>query len=119
MLRVHTRDGRTASIDLSDSEQAKWLASRLGDPRFQAQITAMTITHNGASYSVARPSDLGPVTFLAEQMDPEPDRKIKGGQRLVCLAADVRTSIFVHQQERAARVSLFRIGKQRYNPLAA
>ncbi|KKN79941.1 hypothetical protein LCGC14_0334490 [marine sediment metagenome] len=119
MLRVHTRDGRTASIDLSDSEQAKWLASRLGDPRFQAQITAMTISHQGVSYAVARPDGLGPVTFLAELMTPAPDRKIKGGERMICLAGDVRASVFVHQQERAARVSLFRIGKQRYNPLAA
>ncbi len=118
MLRVHTRDGHTESIDLGDSEQAGRLKKRLGDPRFQAEITAMTITHLGVSHTVARPDDLGPVTFLAEAIEPSPDHKIKGGQRVACLAGGVRMTLTVHHAQRAARVSMFRTGTQRYNPLS-
>jgi len=118
VLRVHTRDGLTASIDLGNKGQAERLAKRLGDPRFQAEITAMTLTHLGVSYTLARPEDSGPVSFLAEVIEPSADRKIKGGQRVMCLAGDMRTTVLVHHAHRAARVSMFRTGKQRFSPLS-
>jgi hypothetical protein len=54
--------------------------------------------------------------YQAELIAAEPDRRIKGGERLVCQAGEVRAAVMVHREQRAARVTLFRIGKQRYTP---
>lgn len=116
MLRVHLRDGHTESIDLGDNEQAQRLAKRLADPRFQAEITAMTITHLGVAYSMPKPVGFDAGVLLAEWLPPVPESKNKGGQRIVCLAGDVRATVMVHREQRAVRMSMFKIGKQRFNP---
>ena len=89
---------------------------RLSDPRFQATITGLTLSHAGVQYSIPRPTDFDPVSFLAERIEPNADRRIKGGERVTLLAGDVRASIMVHREQRAARISLFRMGKQRFSP---
>lgn len=89
---------------------------RLADPRFQATITGLTISHAGVQYSIPHPTGFEPVSFLAEYIEANGDRRIKGGERVTLLAGDVRASIMVHREQRAARVSLMRMGKQRYNP---
>jgi len=43
VLKVHTRDGITARIDLTDEAQAKEWLQRLKDPDFQQSITGVTI----------------------------------------------------------------------------
>lgn len=116
MLKIHTRDGATVKVNLEDEGLAKKWMRRLADPRFQATITGMTVAHAGVQYSIPRPQSFDSVSFLAEHIDSDPDRKIKGGERIVCMAGDVRATIMVHREQRAARVSLLRIGKQRYTP---
>lgn len=116
MLKIHTRDGATTKVDLEDEAQAREWTHRLSDPRFQASITGLTVSHAGVQYSIPRPTGFEPVSFLAEHLEPNGDRRIKGGQRITLLAGDVRASVMVHREQRAARVSLLRIGKQRYNP---
>lgn len=116
MLKIHTRDGATTKVDLEDEAQAKEWMRRLSDPRFQASITGLTVSHAGVQYSIPRPIGFEPVSFLAELIEPNDDRRIKGGERVTLLAGDVRASVMVHKEQRAARVSLFRIGKQRYSP---
>lgn len=116
MLEIHTSDGRTQKIDLADRGQAMDWAKRMADPRYQGTITAVTVSHLGVRYSIPRPTGLAPVAFSAEYLDPDPARKLKGGQRLICHAGDVRAVAMVHQQQRAVRISLTKWGKQRYNP---
>ena len=89
---------------------------RWADPRFQETITSLTISHQGGQYSIPRPQGFESVSFHAEYVDPALDRKIKGGERVVCMAGDVRTTVMVHKEQRAVRVSLLRLGKQRFTP---
>lgn len=116
MLEIHTSDGRTEKIDLGDRAQAVDWAKRMADPRYQETITGVTVSHLGVRYSIPRPAGLTPIAFFAEQLDPDPGRRLKGGQRLICHAGDVRAVAMVHQQQRAVRLSLMKWGKQRYNP---
>lgn len=116
MLKVHTRDGRTVRVDLEDRKSsASWL-QRLRDPAFQGEITGLTLSHRGVSYSLPRPRGFDAIMYQAELIAAEPERRIKGGERLVCQAGEVRAAIMVHREQRAARVTLFRIGKPRYTP---
>ncbi len=116
MLKIHTRDGATTKVDLEDEGQAKEWMQRLSDPRFQASITGLTLSHAGVQYSIPRPTGFDPVSFLAELIEPNGDRRIKGGERITLLAGDVRASLMIHKEQRAARLSLFRMGKQRFSP---
>lgn len=116
MLKVHTRDGRTVRVDLEDRAASQAWLQRLRDPVFQAEVTGLTISHRGVSYSLPRPKGFDPILFSAELVAAEQERRIKGGERLVCQAGEVRAVVMVHREQRAARVTLFRIGKARYIP---
>ena len=118
MLKIHTNDGKTARVDLEDEGQAKEWLQRLSDPAFQERITGMTVAHRGVQYSLPRPLGFREILYLAEHVSPDPERKIKGGERVTCIAGDVRATVMVHRAQRAARVSLLRTGKQRFNPMA-
>ena len=116
MLKIHTRDGVTTKVDWENEDQAREWMRRLADPRFQGSITGLTILHAGVQYSIPRPTGFEPISFLAELIEPDDERRIKGGERVTLLAGDVRASIMVHKEQRAVRMSLLRIGKQRYSP---
>lgn len=116
MLKIHTRDGATIKIDLEDEAQAKEWMRRWADPRFQATITGLTIADQGVQYSIPRPQGFEPISFLAESIEADPSRRIKGGERVSCMAGDIRATVMVHREQRAVRVSLLRLGKQRYIP---
>lgn len=117
MLRVHTADGLTTSFDLGDERQAAEWIERLKDSRFQVNIRGLTLSDQGVLYSMARPSGFRCVSFLGEQVESEPEHHIKGGERLTCFADDIRISLMAHREQRAARVAVCKVGKQRYNPL--
>lgn len=118
MLKIHTNDGLTACVDLEDEEQAREWIERLKDPRLQSKITGVTVAHRGVQYSLPRPLGFDHVVFQPEIILPDDQKKIKGGERVVCQAGDVRVELMVHKAQRAARVSLKRTGKQRFNPWA-
>ena len=116
VLKVHTRDGRTVRVDLEDREtSASWL-QRLRDPVFQGEITGLTISHRGVSYSLPRPKGFNAIMYQAEFVEPQPTLRIKGGERIICQAEDVRATLMIHREQSAARISLFRIGRPRYCP---
>ncbi len=116
MLKVHLKDGRTLRFDLSDEQQARdWIANA-GDLDFQSRITGVAIHHRGVQYSVPRP-DGNDVFMFAERVEPDRERRIKGGERLICQTGDMRLTMMVHEAQKAARVNLVRTGTQRYNPL--
>lgn len=116
MLRVHTNDGLTSSFDLEEEEQVrKWL-SVLQDPEFQERITGLTISHRGVLYSFPRPQGFKRLSFAAENVEPDPERKIKGGQRVFCFADESRVAMMVHKAQRAVRFSLAKTGRRRFDP---
>lgn len=116
MLKVHTSDGLTSRINLENEEQAKAWLSRLSDPRYQENITGLTIAYRGVQYSLSRPQGFTRLNFLAEQVQPDPKGKVKGGERIFCFSDEVRIGLMVHKEQRAVRVSLVKIGKRRFSP---
>lgn len=133
MLRVHTADGRTVSVDLRDEEQARLFLTQLRDQGYQEQIRAMTVLQyadarckecegavrwKGIQHTVARPEGFVQVYFHVEDVKPDLENRIKGGERVVCFADDVRLSTMAHRENPAVRFSLRKMGKHRYNPLA-
>lgn len=117
MLRVHLIDGRTLRFDLKDECQAaKWLRSAR-DFKFQSTITGITVKHDGVSYSLSRPRGCGDVFMFAEYLEENAAQKFKGGGRIICQADDTRINLMVHENQRAAHVSLSKTGQQCYNPI--
>lgn len=118
MLKVNLTDGRTLRFDLTNPAEAVAWADLARNHAFQAQITGLTVACNGVSYSLPRPKDFGEGIFLfAEAVEEDPEQRIKGGERLFCHAGDVQVAMLVHAAQRAARVDVTRLGRQRYNPL--
>lgn len=117
MLRVHTSDGLTTRFDLEDKERAAEWLERLKDPEFHNRITGLTISHRGVLYSFPRPQGFRRMSFLAERVAPDPQRKIKGGERIWCFSDDVRVGVMVHRAQRAVRVTLTKTGHRRFDPV--
>ena len=119
MLKVHLKDGQTLCFDLENAHQAADWLTKARSPAFQAQITGLTISHRGVQYSLPRPLGYGDAdVFLhGEYLVPVPEKHVKGGTQIICQAGETRVKLMVHQEQRAARVTVARVGKQRYNPL--
>ena len=117
MLRVHTSDGLTTTFDLENQEEAKRWLEKERDPDFQESITGLTISHRGVLYSFTRPVGFRRVALVAENVEADPAKKIKGGERIVCYVDDVRIGIMAHRLQRAARVTLAKTGRQIFNPI--
>ena len=132
MLRIHTADGRTATVDLSDERQARDWLGRLARADVARSVTGLTLieTHAasgkcpacaarcqlplGMQFSISRPQDFRAVSFDAEHV--EPSGRVRGGDKLVLYADDVRVSIMAHADQPAVRVVLAKVGRRRYNP---
>jgi hypothetical protein len=121
VIRVHTSDGLTTKLDLWDEAQAQDFLRRTASPAYQASITAITAYQraNGREdiqASLARPQGFSDVRFEVEGVEPDAEQRIKGGERIVCYADDVRVTIMLHKEQAALRVSVLKAGRQRYNP---
>lgn len=69
-------------------------------------------------FVMSRPEGFDQKFYHIEQLDRDVAEKIHGGQRITCFVDDVRLTITTHADQPAARISLLKTGKQRYNPLA-
>lgn len=135
MIRIHTSDGRTVAVDLRDEEQARALLADLARDGFQASITAVTVA--GSHCAHARCSECGArvavrmsnqISVTAPRGEDrqhhfhvetvEPNGKIKGGERLVLFAGDVRLTAMAHVTQPSVRVSLTRLGRRVADPMA-
>jgi hypothetical protein len=135
VLKIHTADGQTHSIDLQDSKQAKMWLAKLSRDEFQATMQGISLVERhcvrvrctacgessgrdiGVQYSVTRPDDARRVFMHAEWV--EPDGKIKGGERITVFADDHRLTLMAHAGQPAARVTFAKVGKQTFNALKA
>lgn len=116
MLRVHTADGLTTRFDLEDKKKAAEWLELLKDPSFQETITGLTVSHRGVLYSFSKPEGFHSASFLAETIPADQERKIKGGERILCFADGVRLGVMVHREQKAVRITLAKTGRQRFNP---
>ena len=147
MFKVHTKDGLTQRFDLSDEGDIKDLSDLVSDPQFQKTITGVSVVQNclghfkcpvckkatelvcsvcgqpsqsitcntGIQYSLSKPIGFDKAFYNVEKI--EPNGKIKGGERVTVFVGDLRVTLMVHASQLAAKISLARMGKQRYNPL--
>ena len=116
MLKVHTRDGVTTKVDLENEEQLVAWRERLKDPKYQRTITGLTVIHLGVQYSLSAPVGFHHVSFEAEGLAPDASCRLKGGERIVCMADGVRISLMVHREQKAVRVLVAKVGRQRFSP---
>jgi len=119
LLLVHTSDGLTSKINLENEEQAKSWLNRLRNLEFREKISGLTvIQQNGVYLSLPRPQKFKNVILQAENIPRDGNGKIKGGERLICFADDVRLSVMVHRDPLATvRVHLVKFGHRRFDPL--
>lgn len=131
MFKIHTADGKTTKVDLADEEQAREWINKLARPDFQERITAVSAverheirgrcsTCNGkvsaathVQYSVPRP-DAASIYFHLEAV--EPDGTLHGGSRVTLFSDEVRLVLMAHRSQPSSRVTLAKLGKQKFNP---
>lgn len=132
MLRIHTKDGRTTTLDLSDPDQAREWVRMHSDANVQSQISGLTLasTHSvrtkceacgardalpfGIQYSITRPSDFRRVELVAE--DVPVSQGVRGGERAIVFADDVRLSLMAHAANPALRIVLSKTGHRKFDP---
>lgn len=132
MLKIHTSDGRTQAVDLTDAAQAREWLGRLAREGGQGSITGVTLTEKhaasgrcpacgvrcshplGVQFSISRPQDFRLVSLAAERV--EPSGHAKGGERVMLYADDVRLTVMAHSEQPAVRVVLAKVGKRRFDP---
>ena len=119
MLIVHLNDGKTIKVNGEDpSELAEWL-DMASCASFQEKITGITVNNQGVSYSVPKPKDFRQVFMMAEGIAPNPDKRLKGAERIICNADSTSVVLTVYNSQRAARVDITKPGRQLFNPLQA
>lgn len=106
MLKVNLCDGKTLQFDLADDAQARAWGLLAEAPHFQQSITALTLSSNGVTYSLPRPRVESTVELDADVVPANPEKKIKGGQRIRCTAGPIELTIMVHSGQRAVRIDL-------------
>lgn len=69
-------------------------------------------------FVMARPEGFDQKFYHIERLEKDVVEGMHGGHRITCFVDDVRLTITTHANQPAARISLLKTGKQRYNPLA-
>lgn len=132
MFRIHTNDGKTISVDMADEEQAKALFLNLARASYQRSVSGVTLVGEhaaravcpecgarcagllGIQYSVARPHDFHSIEVSVETV--ESTGRVRGGERLIVFADDVRMAIMAHAAQPSVRVALSKVGRRKFNP---
>lgn len=132
MLRIHTADGRTHAVDLSDARQAREWLTRARHADFQATIRGVTLVEKhpargacpecaqrcsfplGVQLSISRPQEFRNVQLVAERVDAS--GPVKGGERATLYCDDVRLQVMAHAEQPAVRITLSKIGRRSFDP---
>lgn len=67
-------------------------------------------------YTLVRPSSFGKINFTIEESKTNATKNQNVGEKIICNAGDIQLSIMAYSQQPATRISIQRIGNQRYNP---
>ena len=132
MLKIHTIDGDTIRVDLSDEQQAREWLPRLERSDFQAKITGVSLVENhvvssrcsrcneevakriGVQYSVSRPRSCRSIIYEIERIPPS--GAVKGGEKIDLFVDDIRLTLVAHAAQPSARVTVNHVGKRRHSP---
>ncbi len=71
----------------------------------------------GIQYSLTKPISFDSVKYYPEHMEANPNLKFKGCEKLICFLDNIKITLISHANQPAIRVSLNKIGKQRFNPM--
>lgn len=131
MLKIHTSDGQTHRLDLTSDEDARFWLPKLSRHDFQETIKGISVVerHNvgkcrqcgmspdrdiGVQYSITRPELFRKIFFNVENI--EQNGKIKGGEKVIVFIDDIRLILMAHYSQPAARVTITKVGNQKFNP---
>lgn len=117
-MKVNLSNGESHHFDLRIADDVKRWTDLASETSYQRSITALTIVLNGVQYSLPRPVGFDPTFLFAELVEPDLERRIKGGERIIANAGEVGVVLMAHAEQRAIRVNVTRQGKQKYNPLS-
>ncbi len=74
-------------------------------------------TRTGVQYSLSRPDGYrGAVAYHAERIEPAEDSRVRGGEKVTCFFGESRATMMVHTGQPSVRLTLLKVGRQRYNP---
>ena len=119
MIKVHLRDGKTLSFDLTvDDERKRW-EEMSSHREFTEMVTGMGVLHDKHWHTLPSPKMFHRYEYGAELV-----RTVKNGvetnvgERVTLQADDVRVTLMVYfgHRPKMARVDMKRIGKQRFSP---
>lgn len=71
---------------------------------------------SGAQYSLPRPNGFNRIFCQAEYIKPNKEKKIHGGEKIVCFCDDIQIGVMSHREQKAIRVSLAKPGFRRFSP---
>lgn len=71
----------------------------------------------GVQYSLSKPSVFGNVEYKLQILAANESIGLRGGEKIVCSFGDMQMVVMAHANQPAIRISLNKIGKQRYNPV--
>lgn len=131
MLKIHTKDGQTATLDLADGEQARAWLKRAALPAYQERLTGLTLIEShvaraacdcgrkclcdlGVQISVPRPRGFRRVELAAEHVAPA--QGIRGGERTLVYCDNVVLSVMAHAEQPAIRIMVTKLGTRVHNP---
>jgi len=92
------------------SRSSKLICSHCGSSANQVECGT------GVQFSLSRPIGMDGVFYLVENIEPDKKTKTKGGEKVTCFAGENRLTLMVHRCQSAAKISLSKTGKQRFNP---
>jgi len=132
VLKIHTSDGQTHRVDLTDENQACFWMDKLSREDFQATVNGISLVeyHSigkcqncgcnfdksiGVQYSIPRPYGFKKNFFTAELI--EPNGTVKGGEKVTLFSDNIRIVLMAHKSQPATRISVTKIGNHKYNPL--
>ena len=71
---------------------------------------------SGIQYSLPRPSDFNKIFCQAEYIEPNKEKRIHGGEKIICFCDDVQIGVMAHRDQKAIRISVSKPGIRRFSP---
>lgn len=132
MLKIHTIEGDTFRVDLSDESQAREWLPMLERADFQSRITGVSLVENhvvncrcavcdnevskriGVQYSISRPKSGRSIKYEIERIPPS--GAVKGGEKVDLFVDEIRLTLVAHAAQPSARITVNHLGKRRHSP---
>lgn len=118
MIKVNTKDSLTHSFDLTvEAEWAEW-ERKMADPEFIKNISGMAIYRDQVLHAMPLPRRFKSVKYEAGLVygskGSHRDKLI--GESLSCHADGLLITLLVYHTNKAVRVDIMKLGKQRFAP---